>query len=112
MRKMVPLQEGQKPSLVLRLHGLATQYGEPGHVRWLKALENALLDLGGEGLACREVPLHGIEAALAVMAASGDEQRGSHADAVGDVAVLDLRVVHALVLSRKGHGSPHAPVKA
>lgn len=57
-----------------------------------------VFDLFGEGLAVGEVPCLRIEAALAVVRASGDKEGVSDAGAVCDVVFFDVGVVHGYFL--------------
>lgn len=53
-----------------------------------------VFDLFGEGLAIGKVPCLGVEAALAVVRASGNKERVADAGAIRDVVFFDVGVVH------------------
>ena len=95
------LEEADQPLLVLRLHGLPTQEGDAVHVGRGDAVRYRLGDLVGKGLAGGEIPRRLVEAVRAVPTAPAHEQRRAHALAVGDIRVLDLRIVHTHVISSK-----------
>ena len=55
-----------------------------------------VLHLSGKGLAVVEGPGFGLEAVFAMVAAAGDEQGHPDSNAIGDIAGLDVAVVHKI----------------
>ena len=88
------VQERHQRPLVLRLEGVAAQKGQAADEGLVQLVEDDLLRLRREGPAEIEVPGLGLEAALAVVGAAGDEQRHPHARPVCNVTFFDFSVVH------------------
>ncbi len=87
-------EERHQRALVLGLHRLAAEQGEPVDEVGLEGGEDLVLRLLRERLAVGEVPRRLVEAPLAVVRATRDEEGDPHSLSVRDVAGSYRRVVH------------------
>ena len=87
-------EERHEHALVRRFHRLAAENRQPRDVRRLQVLQDLVLDLPRERLAIPEVPLVGIEASLAPVRATRNEQSDAHSLAIGNVTSSYAGVVH------------------
>ena len=90
-----PVQKRHERALILRLERVAAEQRQAADKGLFQLVEDDLLGRRVKGLTVMKVPRLRLEAVVAVIRAAGDEQRHAHADAVGDVAGLDLTVIHS-----------------
>ena len=87
-------KERDEYTLVRRLHRLTAEDRKPRDVGRFKVLQDPVLDLAREELAVIEIPLVGIEAPLAAVRTTGNEEGDAHPFAVGDITSAYTGVVH------------------
>ncbi len=92
-------EERRERALVFCLERLAAQDGQPGDVVGCERVQDLALGFRRELPAEREVPGLPVLAALAVVAAAGDEQGDAHAKSVRNVEFFYRSVVHIVYAS-------------
>ena len=87
-------KERNEHALVRRLHRLTAEDRKPRDIRGLERRKDLVFDLTVEELTIVEVPLVGIEAPLAMMGATRNEEGDPDTLSVRDIAGSDGREVH------------------
>ena len=88
------LDKVNEPRLILGLHRLAAQNRQTVNKGMIEALDNLILDGTIEGLARSKIPRDRVKAVLAPTTASTHKQRSTDAFPIGNVEILNVRVVH------------------
>ena len=88
------LNEINEPRLVLGFHGLPAQNCQAINKGMVETLDNLVLDGTIERLARSKVPRGRVKAVLAPTTASTHKQRSTNAFTIGNVEILNVRVVH------------------
>ena len=88
------LDKVNEPRLILGLHRLAAQNRQTVNKGVIEALDYLILDATIEGLARSKVPRDRVKAVLAPTTAPAHKQRSTNAFPIGNVEILNVRVVH------------------
>ena len=104
--------EGEKAFLIRGFHGFAAQKGEAFVVFLSDFFQDMVFNVFREGLAVGEVPRFRVEAALAVVRASGDKERVADAGTICDIVFFNVGVIHdseIFLMDKMGSGLRASP---